>query len=88
MKLVFRTVADKIAAETIANLNNNKKRHWYIPKSIIASIYTTGYMAGANNTGAVFEDVIEQCVWDADDIERINRVNEIIRLETMWIKSK
>lgn len=88
MKVDFKMLADKIAAETITNLNKLKSKHWYLPKSVIASIYTTGYEAGCESTGAMFVDVIEQCVWDADDIARINEVSEIVALETMLLKSK
>lgn len=83
MKIDLQILADTIAKETIKNLNNLKNRYWYLPRPIIAGIYNAGYKAGSSDTGKVYEDIIEECVLDADDIMRINTVNEIMNLELL-----
>ena len=88
MQINFNVLAEKIVAETLTNLNNLKRTHWYLPKFVIASIYTAAYQHGAESTGAMYEDIIKECVWDEGDISRINEVNEVLVLETMLLKSK
>lgn len=85
MNINLTAYVEKVTHQTLKDLRILKEKHWYLPKSVIGRIYIAGYSAGSENAGAFYEEIIKECVLDADDINRLNEVNEILDLETKFL---